>query len=158
VERVEATTGEEVISTDFTTRLTERWFQAVLVEIEYFGDPDPYHLWHQAQIEAGQNIGGWDNTTVSIVLEEARLTVDQGQRIQYYYTFQEIFAEEQPALILYYPVYSYGVRNTVKGVEMSTITNPADRFQNITEWYLLTQRIIETSNSPGLSSRLEGGN
>lgn len=157
VETEEAEVVEGATSTSFTTRLTEKSFQAALVEIEYFGDPDPYHLWHQTQIEAGQNIGGWDHTAASIALEEARLTVDQGQRIQYYYTFQEIFAEEQPALVLYYPVYTYGVRNTVKGVEMSTITNPADRFQNITEWYLLTQRIIETSNNSISSGQLEEG-
>jgi len=131
--------------------LTDHRFEAALLEVELFGDPDPYRFWHQSQIEGGQNFGGWDNTPASQALEQGRLALDRGERIRYYYEFQRIFAEELPALTLYHPVYTYVVRNNVKGVRLATIATPADRFRSIPDWYLLTRRVIETTANRSFS-------
>lgn len=131
--------------TDLSTRLAQHQFQSALIEVELFGDPDPYWLWDQTQIENGQNFAGWDNTQASQALEQARTSLDQGTRVQYYYDFQRIFAEEQPALILSHPVYTYILQNNVKNVQMSPMVSPADRFRSIRSWYLLTKRVIDTT-------------
>jgi peptide/nickel transport system substrate-binding protein len=106
------------------------------------GDPDPYALWHQTQIERGQNYAGWDHTEASILLEAARTTTDKGRRSDFYFEFQRIFAEEVPALLLFHPVYTYGVSQEVFDVQLAPMANPSDRFKTIANWYMLTRRVI----------------
>lgn len=132
----------EVVGAGLGERLVQHNYQAALAEVMLAGDPDPYPFWHQTQIESGQNFAGWDNTTASQLLETARTITDTGRRNDYYYEFQRIFAEEQPALILFYPVYTYGVSKDIFEVQVAPMTNPSDRFRTIANWYMLTRRVI----------------
>jgi peptide/nickel transport system substrate-binding protein len=132
----------EVAGAGLGERLTQRNYQAALAEVLLAGDPDPYPFWHQTQIETGQNYAGWDHTEASTLLEAARPITDTGRRSDYYYEFQRIFAEEQPALILYYPVYTYGVSKDIFEVKVTPMTNPSNRFKTIADWYMLTRRVV----------------
>lgn len=134
----------EVVGTGLDDRLAQRDFQAALAEVLLTGDPDPYPFWHQTQITGGQNYAGWDNTKASMLLEEARTITNRGQRNDAYFEFQRIFVEEVPSLILFHPVYTYGVSKDVLDVQITPVTNPSDRFRTITDWYLLTRRVINT--------------
>ena len=87
----------------------------------------------------------WDNRTASEYLEQARVNTDIGVRTRLYRNFQVIFAKELPALPLYYPVYSFGVDSQVLGVQMSLLYDISDRFSQITDWYLVTRRTLETT-------------
>ena len=127
-----------------TDRLTRHDFDTALVNVELFGDPDPYRFWHQSQIDGGQNFSGWDDTAASIALEHGRTILDRNERIKDYYTFQQIFAQQTPALVLYYPTFTFALRSDVKNVQLPAIANPADRFATLNRWYLLTQKVIET--------------
>lgn len=129
---------------DLSTQLAARNFEAVLVNTKLFGDPDPYRFWDQSQIERGQNYGGWDNSEASIALEQGRLSRDKDERIKNYYQFQRIFAQETPALVLYNPIATFAVQNAVKNVQMVPLASSADRFLTINDWYLLTNKVIET--------------
>jgi peptide/nickel transport system substrate-binding protein len=122
--------------------LEQRNFEAALVEISLPGDPDPYPLWHQTQITTGQNYAGFDHRRMSEVLERSRLVVDTTQRQALYDEFQAIYAEEVPAILLYHPFYTYGVNETVKGVQIPPLMYPADRFATVNEWYVAWRRII----------------
>jgi len=132
--------------------LVPRTFDAALVHWELSGDPDPYPLWHSTQIKNGQNYAGWDNRSADVAIEQARSLTDREQRRGYYVEFQRTFAEEVPALLLYYPVYTYGVRSKVHDVQMGPLNSPADRFRNIANWYIVTKRVTVGNNSPGLDS------
>ena len=66
--------------------------------------------------------------------------------------FQRIFAREAPALLLYYPVYTYGVRDKVHGVQIGPLNEPHDRFHNIAEWYIVTRRITVGSQNAKFDS------
>lgn len=122
--------------------LRSRSFEAVLVDLEIPPDPDPYPFWHQTQIEQGQNYSGFDHREASEVLEEARCTTEQAKRIELYHRFQEIFAEEVPSLLLYYPIYNYAIDEKIKGVQVGPIINPSGRFRSIAQWYIDTKRVI----------------
>jgi peptide/nickel transport system substrate-binding protein len=132
----------EPLGAGLSGRLRSRDFQAVLVELLLSGDPDPYPLWHQTQIEGGQNYGGWDNREASEALEQARSVTDRDQRKAYYVQFQRIYAEETPALIIAYPTYTYAVDQSVRNVQIGPMVNPSDRFHNIADWYINTRRVI----------------
>jgi len=59
-----------------------------------------------------------------------------------------IFARELPSLPLYVPVYSYGVNDTVQGVQIPPLYDPSDRFLLIGQWYLVTRRSLEPTATP----------
>ena len=132
----------EIVGATLGERLTERNFEAALAEVLLSGDPDPYPFWHQTQISGGQNFAGWDNTEASMLLEAARTITDKGRRNDYYFEFQRIFTQEVPSLILFHPVYTYGVSEDVFDVQLAPMTNPADRFRTVSNWYMLTRQVI----------------
>lgn len=119
-----------------------RHYDAAILSWDLSGDPDPYPLWHSTQAaDQGQNYSGWANEQADQLMERARVVVDVEQRKAIYQQFQELFAEELPALPLYYPVYTYGVRNTVHDVEIGPLNQPSDRFRTIAHWYMATRRM-----------------
>ena len=127
--------------------LGPRTYQAALVDLNLARtpDPDPYPFWHQAEATGGQNYSQWDNRTASEYLEQARVNTDFNVRTRLYRNFQVMFAKELPALPLYYPVYSFGVDAQVLGVQVGPLYDISDRFADITDWYLVTRRTLETT-------------
>ncbi len=123
--------------------LAPRRFDAALVEIMAPGDPDPYPFWHETQIESGQNYGGFRDRDISEAIEEARRTSDITRRRELYWRFQELFQEKVPAILLFYPVYTFAVDEQISGIQLGGLLNtPDDRFEGITEWYTLVRRRI----------------
>ena len=119
-------------------RLANHDYQAALVDLNLSRspDPDPYPFWDQVQANGGQNYTQWDNKVASDYLETARVTLDINERARLYRNFQAIFADDLPALPLYYPVYSYAVDSQVQGIRMGPLFDSSDRFGNITSWFL----------------------
>jgi peptide/nickel transport system substrate-binding protein len=131
-------------------RLVNRNYQAALVDfnLSKYPDPDPYPFWDQAQATGGQNYSQWDNRIASEYIEQARVTTDLAERIRLYHNFQVVFREEMPALLLYYPVYTYAVSTEVKGVQMGSFFDPSDRLENINTWFLLVKRGNQSELTP----------
>ena len=128
---------EEIIN----SRLQARSFEAALVSLNLSltPDPDPYPFWDQAQATGGQNYSQWDNRMASDYLEQARVTMDMTERARLYRNFQVIFADEMPALPLYFPVYSFAVSSEVQGVSMGPLFDTSDRFTTVREWFMITR-------------------
>jgi peptide/nickel transport system substrate-binding protein len=125
--------------------LAPRTFEAVLIGWETPGDPDPYPLWHSTQVTgAGQNYSGWQNEQADRVMEQARAELDESARKELYGEFQQIFSAEVPALLLYYPVYTYGVSMAVNNVQMGALNHPSQRFESFADWYMETKRVPAT--------------
>ncbi len=128
--------------TDF---LVPRKFDAALLSVELIGDPDPYPQWHSSQVSPkGQNFGGWRNREADILMEQARLTGKQEDRKQLYQEFQRVFATDLPAIMLYYPLYTYGASTAVHNMEVGRLNEPADRFSTFERWYINTRKITRT--------------
>jgi peptide/nickel transport system substrate-binding protein len=129
--------------------LDNRNYQAALVDLNLSQtpDPDPYPFWHQTQISAGQNYSKWDDRQASEYLEQARITTDLVERTRLYNNFQVRWSQELPALPLFYPVYTYAVSTDVHGVSLGPILEPADRFNHVTNWYLITSRSTGTETA-----------
>lgn len=121
-------------------RLTDRAYQAALVDLNLSKspDPDPYPFWDQVQSTGGQNYSQWNNQTASDYLEQARVSVDLEERTKLYRNFQVIWSEDLPALPLYYPVYTYGVSRNVLGVSVGPLYDTSDRFETIQNWYFIS--------------------
>ena len=133
--------------------LTPRTYQAALVDLDLSRsyDPDPYPFWHQVEITSGQNYSQWDNRTASEYLEQARVIADPTIRARLYRNFQVVFSRELPALPLYYPIYTYGVDQRMLGVQAVPLFEPADRFNGVSSWYLVTRRALEQTVQPTMT-------
>jgi peptide/nickel transport system substrate-binding protein len=104
-------------------------------------DPDIYPFWHSSQATSqGLNLTGYGNKDVDKLLEDARVTANQSQRAELYKKVQGILAEEEPAIYLYSPVYSYIQKKTVRNMNATTIIVPSDRLANASEWYIKTSK------------------
>jgi peptide/nickel transport system substrate-binding protein len=118
------------------TRLEKGDFDAALVELSFEpnADPDPYVFWHQGQAGSGQNYGGMDDRRISETLEQARRDSNGLNRVALYRRFQELFAERVPALVLYYPLYTYAADARLQGVQLGFLSSPSDRFRHLKDW------------------------
>jgi len=123
-------------------KLDSRGYQAALVDLNFTNspDPDPYPFWDQGQITGGQNYSQWSDRTVSDTLEQARVSTDFNERIRLYHNFQYLFAEENPALPLFYPVYNFAIDKQVQGVTVGPLYSTSDRFAEISSWYMVSKR------------------
>jgi peptide/nickel transport system substrate-binding protein len=124
-------------------------YSAALVNMDMSAtrDPDPYPFWHQSEATR-QNYSQWNNRQASEYLEQARVFVDPTARLKLYRNFQVVFGKELPALLLYYPIYSYGVDVRVRGVQIAPLFDTSDRFSNVADWYLVTKRALEQNEIP----------
>ncbi len=131
-------------------RLAPRNYQAALVDLNLSRtpDPDPYPFWHQSETTGGQNYSQWDDRAASEYLEQARINPNFAERARLYRNFQVIFARELPALPLFYPVYSFGAAQQVRGVQIPPLFDISDRFQTLPDWYLVTRRALEATRQP----------
>jgi peptide/nickel transport system substrate-binding protein len=122
------------------TNLVSRQFDAVLTEAYTpTADPDPYPFWHSSQISGGLNVAGWSNRIDDQLLEDGRRSSDRKTRQDDYAKFQSLFAQEQPSILLFHPMYAYAVPTSLKGVGLGIILQPSDRFLTVADWYLRTR-------------------
>ena len=117
-----------------------RSYQILLYSEISGADPDLYPFWHSSQTEyPGLNLSGFSNRTADKLLEESRATADLKIRTENYLKFQNILTEELPAIFLYNPSHAMAVSNDVQGINISTLNIPADRFSDLSSWYIKTK-------------------
>ncbi len=120
--------------------LAPRSYQAALGDLSLarFPDPDPYTFWHQTQISSGQNYSQLDDRSISEVLEIARTETSPTDRAKLYRSFQYRFNYQVPALVLWYPTYSYALDARLNGVHLGPLVDSSDRLTSITQWFLIS--------------------
>lgn len=129
-----------LVPREFQVALAEQWSPNA--------DPDCYQFWHSSQIKNGLNFANWANRRADDLLERARRTNEVRERAMLYDEFQATFAEDMPAVPLYYPVYSFAFSKELKGVNLDLLLKPADRFRDVSAWYLRTKRILGVFEVP----------
>lgn len=121
--------------------LTERNFDAVLLDIAPPADPDLYDFWSQEAIVRGHNYSGWNNRRASEALEAARQLLPVGERTVYYEAFLRQFDADLPALTLYQHATSYALSDQVQQAEIGRLGQPRDRFATLPAWFLAFREI-----------------
>lgn len=132
---------------EINTTIKAKNFDALLYSIIQSADPDPYIFWHSTQIDNGLNITSLNNKDIDKLLEDARQTSDQNQRIAKYKKFQELINEEKPAIFLFSSKYIYIQDKKINGQQTEKIIQSSDRLNDANEWYLTNSKIINWSNS-----------
>lgn len=117
-----------------------RNFDALLFSENTGADPDPFAFWHSTQVrDPGLNLSGFSNQEVDKLLTAARQTNDVNVRTSSYAQFQTIITGEIPAVFLDSAVYVYNVPKKLKGIELTTVIHPSERFMDINRWYINTK-------------------
>ncbi|MHB1318585.1 MAG: ABC transporter substrate-binding protein, partial [Anaerolineae bacterium] len=127
-------------------QLRLRRFDAVLSGWQSLpADPDPYPYWHSSQVnEDSVNFANYISSEADALLAEARRTADVDRRWSLYQRFQELFAEDVPSLLLYQPVYTFAVDQTVIGIQIAPLSSSGERFATIAQWHTSVQRMLYT--------------
>ena len=115
---------------------THRFDAAIFGWDKLLGDPDPYILWHSTQADGGYNFTNFRDSEADQLLENGRRATNPTERKLLYNQFQDLFASEAPAAVLYYPRYVVAIAKGVNGVQADTIDSAADRFRGIGKWFI----------------------
>ncbi len=117
--------------------LQPRTFEVALFSFVTGRDPDPYPFWHSTQLDdPGVNLSSVRSRPLDSSLELGRATADEKTRLLNYVEFQKKFLEEVPGIILYSNPYIYVTAKRVRGMETKLVTAPADRFNDVTNWFV----------------------
>jgi peptide/nickel transport system substrate-binding protein len=99
-------------------------------------DPDQYSIWHSSQTGPDEfNFVSYKNAEVDALLERGRRTCRQSDRKKVYDRLQEILAEEQPLVFLYFRDTMPAVASRVHGI----VPGPIGIDYNMYEWYVPKQ-------------------
>jgi peptide/nickel transport system substrate-binding protein len=103
---------------------------------------DLYAFWDSKERnQPGLNLSMYINGRVDTLLEQARETTDITQRTQLTRDAADIITTDAPALFLYSPQFSYILPRSLQGVRIGSISTPSDRFANVADWYIETERV-----------------
>jgi peptide/nickel transport system substrate-binding protein len=130
-----------------TTALVRDLLQPRAYEAALYGDiagpdPDPFPRWHSTQTgPRGANLTNLAEPRFDRVLDEARGPVAPARRKELYAQFQELFAQEVPALPLYVPAAVYVQTSALAGVNVGLLMDSGSRFWQVQEWNLANSAI-----------------
>ena len=103
---------------------------------------DLFAFWHSSQRnDPGLNIALYANITADKLLEDARAATDRNVMIEKYEEFEKEVDADVPAVFVYSPDFIYITPKNVKALELGAVTTPAERFLNIHQWYIATDKI-----------------
>ncbi len=116
--------------------LKQRRFEAIVMGWGTGLDPDQYPIWHSSQVGPDQlNHISYANPEVDALLEKGRLSCQQKDRVPTYYRLQEILAEDQPLVFLYFKDVLPVVSSRVRGIKPA----PAGIGYNFIDWFVPKQ-------------------
>jgi peptide/nickel transport system substrate-binding protein len=115
--------------------LQPRSYEAALYGDVEAADPDPFTRWHSSQNgPRGSNFSNLSDPRFDRLLEEARGPVQPSKRKELYAQFQELFAQDVPALPLYTPTAIYVQTAALDGVNVGLLMDSGSRFWQVQEW------------------------
>lgn len=122
--------------------IKQRRYEALLFGEALSHAPDPYLFWHSSQKrDPGLNLALYDNKDADKLLETIRGSLKEDERIDSLKKFQQILANEIPAVFLYSPHYLYAISKDVHNINVVNISAPARRFTAVETWYSATTRV-----------------
>lgn len=109
-------------------------------------DIDLYPFWHSSQRKSpGVNIALYANSKADKILESLNNLrpdpANMSKKLKLYNDFQNEVSVDIPASFVYSPHFLYTIPKDIKGMKLIPLNTSADRFLNIYEWYIDTEKI-----------------
>lgn len=103
---------------------------------------DLYPFWHSSQRDdPGLNLAMYARTGVDASLETYRKTDSDEEKTEIIDRAIDTITADQAAIFIYSPSFIYALPEKISRVTMPPITDPADRFAQIEEWYIKTNKL-----------------
>jgi len=113
--------------------IKQKRFDAIILGWGTGIDPDQYPIWHSSQTGPDQlNQISYANPEVDALLEKGRTTCTQKDRVPIYHRIQEILAEDQPLIFLYFNDALPAVSSRVRGIK----PEPSGISYNFIDWFV----------------------
>jgi len=113
--------------------IKKRNFEAMMLAWGVTPDPDQYDIWHSSKTSPDElNRIGYANPEVDDLLEKGRSSCVEAERKKYYDRFQEVLAEDQPIIFLYFREELPVVSSRVRGI----VPAPIGIQYNFNEWFV----------------------
>lgn len=105
-------------------------------------DPDLYAFWaSDARTAPGLNIADYSDSAVDGLLDDARTASSSEAAAAALAEAQEAIAADYPAAFLYTPDFLYYVPSSIRGVSITGVSAPSDRFWGVANWYRYTEHV-----------------
>lgn len=105
-------------------------------------DTDLYSFWHSSQRnDPGINVGKYASVRTDSLLEQAVKESDREKQKELLSQAGDVIARENGAIFLYAPSYIYALNKDIGNLSINKISSTVDRFANIEDWYVLTERV-----------------
>ena len=122
--------------------IKKRRFEAVAMAWSIGLDPDQFGIWHSSKTGPDEfNFVSYSNPEVDELLDRGRMTCLQDERKRAYDRLQEILAEDQPIIFLYFRDALPVVASRVRGI----LPGPIGIDYNFTEWFVPKQLQLYTA-------------
>ncbi len=135
-----------VTSYDGTTleeKIRTRNYEALYYGVQISRESQVYAFWHSSQREhPGLNISDYANSRADSALENLQKETNEAVRLEEWKKFVNAFYSDVPAVFIYSPSYIYVHKSKLPFEMLSYINTGSDRFINIRDWYLETERVI----------------
>ncbi len=119
-----------------------RKFDVLVFSHKVGADPDPFVFWHSSQVtNPGLNLTGFNSTQADTLLAEARTTTNKTVRDEKYRQFQALIIQDVPAIFLNQSIYIYALDAQIQGFHLEALTDPTNRFYDVTNWYIDQKRV-----------------
>jgi len=125
--------GQEVIR--------PRDYDALLFGMVIADPLDLFAFWHSSQRnDPGLNISLYANIEVDKALRSLRESEEKADIRKSLEIIEKEIINDVPAIFLYSPEFIYVIPKKIKGLKLGIISNSGDRFSNVHEWYIETNR------------------
>lgn len=139
-------TVESLDQSDLQSRIDERSYDLLVYGILMGLDADQFAYWHSSQADARSqrrlNFSDYESQAADEALEAGRTRIDPQLRAAKYTPFLQAWRDEAPAIALYRPRFLYTVYGRLYNFNEKSMNNPADRFNNVHEWMIRTDRAV----------------
>jgi peptide/nickel transport system substrate-binding protein len=113
--------------------IKKRRFEAIILGWGIGLDPDQFEVWHSSKTGPDDlNRIGYANPEADEMLEKGRASCIEAERKKYYDRFQEILAEDEPIVFLYFRDALPVVSSRIRGI----VPSPNGIRYNFNEWYV----------------------
>lgn len=131
--------------TDLQSTIASHNYDSLLYGISVGNDPDVYAYWHSSQADVRSssrlNFSEFKSAQADSALDAGRTRTDPNLRAIKYRSFLTTWRDEAPAIALYQPRFLYVSRGMVYGFDNKVLNTAVDRFWNVQNWRVRTEKV-----------------
>ncbi len=119
-----------------------RNYSALLFGMVIEREEDLYAFWNSSERnDPGLNISMYANHSVDDLLEDVRQETDSDKKHAILQEIEDRISQDYPAAFTHTPDFLYTVPSDLKGVHLTRIASPSDRFRDASKWYIRSDEV-----------------